>query len=66
MTYAQKASEAQEEQLDWLHEIHEAITAQTRVLADIRRHTGLLYAIGIIWLVLFVVAAIIYLIAATA
>ena len=41
----QEVQKLQEEELEWLH-------IQTEILKDIRRHTGLLYAIGIIWLTL--------------
>jgi hypothetical protein len=55
----QRGEALQQEQLDWLHQQHEELAAHTRLLAEqttllreVRRHTGLVYNILIIWLVL--------------
>lgn len=56
-----KRSEAlQQEQLDWLHQLHEESRKQTEILADIRRHTTLFYVVLIIWLILTVIGLLIY------
>lgn len=52
VSYADRSDEAQQEQLDWLHQIHEEEQRQTALLARIARHTSLFYGLAIIWTVL--------------
>lgn len=52
MTYAERDEAARQEQLDWLHELHEQAKAQTALLAQIRQHTGLLYGVALVFVVL--------------
>src|SRR4051812_24853186 len=71
MSYVERERQRSEallqEQLDWLHQQHEELAAQTRHLADhttllidIRKHTGLVYNLLIIWLVLTVLGILFY------
>lgn len=53
VTFADRAEQAQQEQLDWLHHIHEQSRVQTELLRTIARHTGLLYVLAIFGLVCF-------------
>lgn len=58
MTYAgqrRTADEAQQEQLDWLYQLAEESRAQTAVLLRIAKHTGLIYALSIAWLVILAI-----------
>lgn len=55
----QRGEALQQEQLDWMHQQHEELAEQTRLLriqteklANIQTHTNLLYVVTIIWLVL--------------
>ena len=61
MNYAERADEAQQEQLDWLHQIHEEAQKQTALLARIANHTGLLFGAGLIWIIFVVVGVIAWL-----
>lgn len=59
-TVLQQEQEAlQQEHLDWLHTQQlelakqtELLSRQTELLSDIRRHTGFVYAMFLIWVVL--------------
>lgn len=66
MTYAERADEAQQEQLDWLHEIHQEAQKQTALLARIAQHTALLYGVAMVSVVLFVIGALAWLMSALA
>ena len=48
----QRTDEWREEMLDWMHVQNQQLEAQTRLLERIARHTGLIYAVVIIWLIL--------------
>jgi Flp pilus assembly protein TadB len=48
----QRTEEWREEMLDWLHEQHQQQMIQTALLERIARHTGLIYNVVIVWLVL--------------
>jgi transposase len=52
VSYTDRSEQAQQEQLDWLHQIHEQEAAQTAHLARIAKHTGLMYVLAVIWIVL--------------
>lgn len=52
VSYADRSEQAQQEQLDWLHQIHEQETAQTELLARIAKHTALLYGLAMVFAVL--------------
>jgi len=52
VSYTDRSEQAQQEQLDWLHQIHEQESAQTAYLARIAKHTGLMYGLAIVWVVL--------------
>jgi hypothetical protein len=52
VSYTDRSEQAQQEQLDWLHQIHEQEAAQTAHLARIAKHTGLMYVLTVIGLVL--------------
>jgi hypothetical protein len=56
VNYADRAQEAQQEQLDWLHQIHEQEIAQTTLLREIAQHTRFIYILAILALVFFGVA----------
>lgn len=58
-SFADRDRARQEEQLDWLHNQHEELVTQTKLmrrqtdaLERIARHTGFLYALAVVWLVL--------------
>ena len=52
VSYTDRSEQAQQEQLDWLHQIHEQETAQTQHLARIAKHTALMYGLAIVLTVL--------------
>jgi hypothetical protein len=52
VSYTDRSEAAQQEQLDWLHQIHEQEIAQTQHLARIAKHTALMYGLAIVWVVL--------------
>jgi hypothetical protein len=52
VSYTDRSEAAQQEQLDWLHQIHEQESAQTQHLARIAKHTALMYGLAIVWVVL--------------
>jgi len=56
-----RAAEAQQEQLDWLHELHEESKRQTALLAQIRQHTALLYFVGVVSVVFMVLGCLAWL-----
>ncbi len=56
-TESQVLLEVQEEQLEQLH-------VQTELLRDIRKHTGLVYGVLMVWLILSLIASVLGLIAA--
>jgi hypothetical protein len=60
----QRTEALQQEQLDWLHQQHEELSEQTRLLRmqaealrRIATHTNFLFVVTIIWLVLSVICA---------
>lgn len=58
--------EAQEEQLDWLHELHEQARRQTGLLEQQTRYLRMLYRAAIVWLVLVVAGSFTWLMLAAA
>jgi hypothetical protein len=52
VAYIDRAEQAQQEQLDWLHEIHEQSQAQTELLRRIARYMALIYGLAIVCAVL--------------
>lgn len=67
----QRGEALQQEQLDWLHNQHEALLEQNQLLRQqndtlnrIHSHTQLFYVLAIIWLVLTGLALLGYLVAA--
>jgi hypothetical protein len=56
VAYADRAEQAQQEQLDWLHQIYEQEVAQTTLLREIAQHTRFIYILAILALVFFGIA----------
>ena len=53
----QRIQEAQDEQIEWL-------ALQTELLRDIRKHTGFMYNLLVLWLILTVLGLVVFVIAA--
>lgn len=58
-SYTEQERQWRDEQLNWLHEQHEVLLEQVELMRQqnatqqrIARHTGLMYVLTIIWLVL--------------
>jgi hypothetical protein len=63
----QRSEALQQEQLDWLHQQHEELVEQTRLLGEqtallreVRQHTGFMYNVLVIWVVLTCLGLVVY------
>jgi hypothetical protein len=51
--------EAQEEQLDWLHQVHKELRAHTGLLREQTKYLRLLYRAAMLWLILVLIGGVI-------